>query len=230
MGILMMNALLLSTIFKYHAPIISPAQQSVFQVVFIVVAFVSSYSWNRMYILSLWVFDATCMNKHRRQSRYRPALCICFVYNIYILHAQDVDVCNVHVGYHFFLIPILYPLLSSTLVGIDVSSVVVAVWSFWSFLRLFFDTARTLCVSLFVSLSFSPQPYCWRTETYIACDCEYTQCCYTVTTTDNINWVLLYLEFVEKIKRTEYSVCIWTSCCFSVDLQTVLYTLQYPML
>lgn len=39
--------------------------------------------------------------------------------------------------------------------------------------------------------------------------------------------VLLYLEFVEKIKRTECSVCIWTSCCFSVNLQTIENTLRY---
>lgn len=38
--------------------------------------------------------------------------------------------------------------------------------------------------------------------------------------------LLLYLEFVEKIKRMKYSVCIWTSCCFSVKLQTVRNTLR----
>lgn len=58
-----------------------------------------------------------------------------------------------------------------------------------------------------------------------ACVCEL--CCGVAaaaalaTTTINKHRLLLYLEFVEKIKRTEYSVCIWTSCCFSVNLQTV---------
>lgn len=41
--------------------------------------------------------------------------------------------------------------------------------------------------------------------------------------------LLLYLEFVEKIKRTEYSVCIWTSCCFSVNLQTVETRFEYML-
>lgn len=46
---------------------------------------------------------------------------------------------------------------------------------------------------------------------------------YTTITTTNTRRcrLLLYLEFVEKIKRLKHSVCIWTSCCFSVKLQRV---------
>lgn len=45
----------------------------------------------------------------------------------------------------------------------------------------------------------------------------------------SLHWrrFFFYLEFVEKMKRMKYSVCICASCCFSVKLQTVETHFEY---